>query len=103
MIDLMSKDSVLRFKAPGPWVTRELRDCVLVADYDALREAAVRAERKLSAYVGVCSGDKELTNAVLPMLREQLRRSCANPQVSGADSTCQPAPRTSEAQTPDAR
>lgn len=40
----------------------------------ALREAAERAERKLSAYVGVCSGDKELTDAVLPMLRRLLER-----------------------------
>ncbi len=27
---------VLRFKAPGPWVTRELRECVQASDYDAL-------------------------------------------------------------------
>jgi hypothetical protein len=37
-----------------------------------LREALVRAERKLAAYVGVCKGDKELTDTVLPMVRAAL-------------------------------
>lgn len=41
---------------------------------EALREALIRAERKLTAYVGVCNGDKELTDAVLPMCREALAR-----------------------------
>ena len=31
-------------------------------------QAIVRAERKLRAYVGVCKGDKELTQTILPML-----------------------------------
>ena len=35
-------------------------------------EALVRAERKLTAYVGVCKDDKELTNTVLPMIRQAL-------------------------------
>lgn len=30
--------------------------------------AAKRARQKLQAYVGVCKGDKELTDTVLPML-----------------------------------
>ncbi len=34
---------------------------------DELLEALDRARQKLRAYVGVCSGDKELTGAVLPM------------------------------------
>ena len=38
----------------------------------ALEEALTRAERKLSAYVGVCKGDKELTDTVLPMVRAAL-------------------------------
>jgi chromosome segregation ATPase len=33
-----------------------------------LREPLERAEQKLKAYVGVCTGDKELTEAVLPMV-----------------------------------
>lgn len=37
-----------------------------------LVEALRRAEMKLTAYVGVCSGDKELTEAVLPMVRKAL-------------------------------
>ena len=28
---------VLRFHAPGPWLTRDLKECVLARDYDALR------------------------------------------------------------------
>lgn len=39
---------------------------------DELLTALVRADRKLSAYVGVCTGDKELTGAVLPMVREAI-------------------------------
>jgi len=39
----------------------------------ALLEAAIRAERKMSAYVGVCAGDKELTDAVLPALRAAIK------------------------------
>jgi hypothetical protein len=27
---------VLRFRAPGPWITRDLKECVLASDYDAL-------------------------------------------------------------------
>lgn len=39
---------------------------------DGVREALTRAERKLSAYIGVCDGDKELTNTVIPMVRNVL-------------------------------
>ena len=57
------------------WLSQSEEDRrALLAYVDALREAASRAERKLSAYVGVCSGDKELTNTVLPMLRAALKR-----------------------------
>lgn len=45
------------------------------AKVSALREALTRAERKLSAYVGVCNGDKELTDTVLPMARRALADS----------------------------
>jgi hypothetical protein len=34
-----------------------------------LLAALENAERKLSAYVGVCAGDKELTGAILPQAR----------------------------------
>ncbi len=37
-----------------------------------LEKALARAERKLTAYVGVCKGDKELTDTVLPMARAAL-------------------------------
>jgi hypothetical protein len=39
---------------------------------EVLKQALERAERKLSAYVGVCTGDKELTDAVLPMVRQAI-------------------------------
>lgn len=42
-------------------------------DNTALVEALTRAERKLTAYVGICNGDKELTETVLPMARAALR------------------------------
>jgi hypothetical protein len=40
-----------------------------------LLEALIRSERKLSAYVGVCSGDKELTNTILPMSRTAIAKA----------------------------
>lgn len=46
----------------------------------ALREALERAERKLSAYVGVCKGDKELTDTVLPMARAALAAHTGEPK-----------------------
>ena len=44
----------------------------LRAQVKMLMDAATRARRKLSAYVGVCTGDKELTNTIIPMLKEAL-------------------------------
>lgn len=38
---------VLRFHAPGPWLTRDLKECVLASDYDALAERLAEAERLL--------------------------------------------------------
>ncbi len=40
---------------------------------EQMKQALERAERKLSAYVGVCAGDKELTDAVLPMVRQAIK------------------------------
>ena len=45
--------------------------------YEALREARAlleRTERKLTAYIGVCSGDKELTETLVPRTRELLAK-----------------------------
>ena len=36
---------VKRFMAPGPWITRDLKECVRASDYDALR-----AERDEARY-----------------------------------------------------
>lgn len=49
-----------------------------------LLEALERAERKLTAYVGVCSGDKELTEAVLPMSRAAIAAARAAAGVGKA-------------------
>lgn len=57
----------------------ESRLSVLTADNAGLREALTRAERKLTAYVGVCSGDKELTDTVLPMTRTALAQAGKEP------------------------
>jgi len=41
-------------------------------EIETLRAALWKAERKLSAYVGVCAGDKELTEDILPSIRAAL-------------------------------
>ena len=43
--------SVKRFKAPGPWVTRELRDCVQATDYDALAAERDQLQHDLSEQI----------------------------------------------------
>lgn len=40
-----------------------------------LLKALKRAETKLSAYVGVCKDDKELTHAILPMVRAAIAKA----------------------------
>jgi hypothetical protein len=47
----------------------------ILAAAPELLEALVRAERKLSAYVGVCKGDKELTDTILPMSRAAIAKA----------------------------
>lgn len=46
----------------------------------AMLEALRRAEQKLAAYVGVCADDKELTQAVLPMVRAAIALAEPEPQ-----------------------
>lgn len=46
----------------------------------AMLEALRRAEQKLIAYVGVCADDKELTQAVLPMVRAAIALAEPEPQ-----------------------
>jgi hypothetical protein len=42
---------VLRFPAPGPWITRDLKLCVLASDYDALADRLDKAEQLLRSVV----------------------------------------------------
>lgn len=57
------------------WVNECSVDAVLalLADHDRMRAALSRSELKLRAYVGVCRDDKELTEELLPMIREALK------------------------------
>lgn len=68
---------IARFVGPLPTDRRDAHFYVALRNAAPalleLAKAAERAERKLAAYVGVCKGDKELTDAVLPMLRTALR------------------------------
>ncbi len=64
-LEFKAGDDVTR----APWAVAGL-----VRQRDELLAALTRAERKLTAYVGVCSGDKELTDAVLPMARSAIAK-----------------------------
>ena len=53
----------------------------MLAAAPALYEALIRAERKLTAYIGVCSGDTELTKTILPMVRKAIVEAEWKPEV----------------------
>ena len=63
-----------RWWAERPWGELARKRDEAMAQRDELLAALQRAERKLSAYVGVCDGDKELTGAVLPMARAAIAK-----------------------------
>ena len=50
----------------------------LIAAAPDLLDSLILAERKLSAYVGVCTGDKELNDAVLPRARAAISKATGN-------------------------
>jgi hypothetical protein len=66
------------YSAIGHRICRERQLRASLAENTRLREALIRAERKLRAYVGVCKGDKELTDTVLPMAKAALAPRKAN-------------------------
>ena len=41
---------VKRFMAPGPWITRDLKECVRASDYDALLARCEADERDAARY-----------------------------------------------------
>lgn len=60
----MSEKPVKRFKAPGPWITRELRDCVQASDYDDLASAhAAALEENAKLRSDLAARDAELARA----------------------------------------
>ncbi len=61
----------------------DLANARLIAAAPELLEALRRAEVKLSAYVGVCKGDKELTDTILPMVRSAISKATPNPEPAG--------------------
>jgi hypothetical protein len=58
------------------------RDLAAAGREERMRSALERAERKLLAYVGVCNGDKELTDTVLPMVRAALSQPARAAQAT---------------------
>lgn len=38
---------VKRFMAPGPWITRDLKECVLASDYDALAAENAALQKRI--------------------------------------------------------
>lgn len=60
-----------RFMAPGPWITRDLKECVLASDDDALRAATVAVLDELGnsgAFDGH-SGNQGLANDDCPICK----------------------------------
>ena len=47
----------------------------LKADNAELLEALKLSKRKLSAYIGVCDGDKELTEAIIPLANKAIAKA----------------------------
>ena len=56
----------------GDFYSDYIANAELIAAAPDILEALIRAERKLSAYIGVCEGDKELAFSVLPMVRSAI-------------------------------
>lgn len=59
------------------------RIMTLEALIEKCEKALARSVRKLAAYYGICSGDKELTGAVLPIANEALDAIAAHKQAVG--------------------
>lgn len=72
-IQTESAERILRLE--GVLIKYEQREQALAAHVGHQHEWLARAERKLSAYVGICNGDKELNDTVLPMVRQTLEAS----------------------------
>ena len=63
---------VKRFMAPGPWITRDLKECVLASDYDALAARLAAAERNEGTLLGMIRHQRDVLRECLPYLNESM-------------------------------
>ncbi len=64
---------VLRFHAPGPWITRDLKECVLASDYDALAAERDALRRDAERY-------RWLRDSAGNDIMEKLMAECSPPR-----------------------
>lgn len=70
-----ARTGVMRFRAPGPWVTRELRECVLASDYDAAIAQVKRLEQErdlAKAFHDLAVKERNLANHQLDKARKKI-------------------------------
>jgi hypothetical protein len=61
-----------RFMTPGPWITRDLKSCVLASDYDVLVELLQRIDEHTfnCPYSTICCPDcAKLRNEILEICK----------------------------------
>lgn len=71
--------NVLRFHAPGPWLTRDLKECVLASDYDALAARLAEADKAnqlLRAELAAAAREEDLILLALRLDPERYRTEC---------------------------
>jgi hypothetical protein len=79
---------VLRFHAPGPWITRDLKECVLASDYDALAARLAEAERErdiLRSALNTVLNIPDMTEAQLAELKAMCRKATTDSASGGVE------------------